>query len=337
MADPKGFLKNPRETPLTRPIQERVRDWNEIYLEQSEAKTRTQGARCMDCGVPFCQSPVGCPVENIIPDWNDLAHRGRWKEALKVLHATNNFTEFTGRLCPAPCESACVLGINDDPVTIRVLESSIIDRGFAEGWVEPILPVVETGRRVAIIGSGPSGLAAAQQLRRAGHGVTIFEKSDRAGGLLRYGIPDFKLEKRILDRRLAQLEAEGVAFRFGIEVGAHLTLHDLRQSFDAVCITIGAERPRDLNVPGRSLEGIVYAMDFLSAQNRRTTKRPVTHDAHLTAHGKDVVIIGGGDTGADCLGTVLRQGCQSVAQIEILPKPPSERDSSTPWPLWPLK
>jgi glutamate synthase (NADPH/NADH) small chain len=336
LADPRGFLKFARFEPVRREVKERVRDWKEFYVPVEEEQLRTQGARCMDCGVPFCQSPSGCPVENLIPDWNDLVHRGRWKEALRSLHSTNNFPEFTGRLCPAPCESACVLGINADPVAIRVIEWKIIDRGFDEGWVEPVLPLRRSGKRVAVVGSGPAGLAAAQQLARAGHGVTVFEKSDRIGGLLRYGIPDFKMEKRVLDRRLAQMRAEGVEFRTGANVGVSLDAEGLRRDFDAVCLAIGAQAPRELPVPGRELKGVHLAMDYLTQANRAQAGLPPAGEP-ISAQGKRVVIIGGGDTGSDCLGTAHRQGCREVHQFELLPRPPNERSPSTPWPLWPMK
>jgi glutamate synthase (NADPH/NADH) small chain len=292
----------------------------------------------MDCGVPFCQGDSGCPVQNMIPDWNDLVHRGRWQDALKMLHSTNNFPEFTGRLCPAPCESACVLGVIDDPVSIRVIEWNIIDRGFDAGLVKPILPEKRTGRRVAVVGSGPAGLAAAQQLCRLGHSVTLFEKEDRIGGLLRYGIPDFKMEKRILDRRLDQMRAEGVEFKTGVHVGKNPTLKALKSEFDAVCLTIGAMKPRELPVAGRDLDGVHLAMDYLTQQNRLNagdSLRP--GERRIAAEGKRVVIIGGGDTGSDCLGTAHRQGAREVHQFEILPQPPPHRDQSTPWPYWPMQ
>jgi len=315
-----------------------VADHREIYEPAPEEQLRAQASRCMDCGVPFCQGDTGCPVENLIPEWNDLVHRGRWKDALKALHATNNFPEFTGRLCPAPCESACVLGIIDDPVSIRVIEWNIIDKGFDEGWVSPILPVVQTGFRVAVVGSGPAGLAAAQQLRRAGHEVTVFEKADRIGGLLRYGIPDFKMEKWVLDRRLDQMLAEGVAFRTNVDVGRNLSVEELRQSFDAICLAGGAMAPRDLPVPGRELSGVHFAMDYLTQQNKINAGDPPPPPAErLTAEGKRVVIIGGGDTGSDCLGTTHRQGAKEVYQFELLPQPPPHRADSTPWPLWPMQ
>jgi len=336
MADPKGFIKYAREGPKRRPVEIRIRDWKEFYEPIPDDQLKAQGARCMDCGVPFCQGHSGCPVVNLIPEWNDLVHRGRWKDALKALHTTNNFPEFTGRLCPAPCESACVLGINSDPVSIRVIEWNIIDKGFDEGWVEPVLAVSQTGKTVAVIGSGPAGLAAAQQLARAGHSVTVYEKADRIGGLLRYGIPDFKMEKWVIDRRLEQMRAEGVTFTTGVHVGMDMTGDELRRRYDAVCLAMGAEQPRELPVPGRDLTGIHPAMDYLTQQNRRNAGHTITEEP-ITAKGKRVVIIGGGDTGSDCLGTAHRQGCAEVHQFELLPEPPPTRAGSTPWPLWPMQ
>ena len=336
MADPRGFLKYKREGPQRRPVELRVRDWKEFYEPFPDEKLKVQGARCMDCGVPFCQGLTGCPVVNLIPEWNDLVHRGRWKDALKALHATNNFPEFTGRLCPAPCESACVLGINSDPVSIRVIEWNIIDKGFEEGWVEPVLPVVSSGKHIAVVGSGPAGLAAAQQLVRSGHGVTVFEKADRIGGLLRYGIPDFKMEKWVVDRRLVQMRKEGVVFEPGVCVGVDIDIKVLRRDFDAVLLAIGAEQPRELPVPGRDLKGIHLAMDYLTQQNKRVAGDIVPGE-EISAKGKRVVIIGGGDTGSDCLGTAHRQGCVEVHQFELLPEPPMTRAESTPWPLWPMQ
>ncbi len=331
-------MKVKRSGPQRRPVELRVKDWKEFYEPIPEDALKAQGSRCMDCGVPFCQGNTGCPVENLIPEWNDLVHRGRWKDALKALHATNNFPEFTGRLCPAPCESACVLGIIDDPVSIRVIEWNIIDKGFDEGWISPVLPVVETGFRVAVVGSGPAGLAAAQQLRRGGHEVTVFEKADRIGGLLRYGIPDFKMEKWVLDRRLDQMIAEGVEFRTNVDVGRDLSVEELRQCFDAICLAGGAMAPRDLPVPGRELAGVHFAMDYLTQQNKINAGDPPPSPAErLTAEGKRVVIIGGGDTGSDCLGTTHRQGAKEVYQFELLPQPPPHRADSTPWPLWPMQ
>jgi len=331
----KGFMEFPRELPERRPVSERVNDWFEIYRAFPEEKQQEQAARCMDCGVPFCHT--GCPVNNLIPDWNDLVYRGRWREAIRRLHATNNFPEFTGRICPAPCEAACVLGINAPPVSIKLIEKNIIEHAFEEGWVQPEPPEFLTGKRVAIVGSGPSGLAAAQQLRRAGHAVTVFEKADRIGGLLRYGIPNFKLEKTVLDRRLEQMQAEGVVFVTGAHVGHNVPIEDLQRDFDAVLLTGGAEQPRDLAVPGRELTGIHYAMEFLPQQNHRNEGDTVPDAGAILATGKRVIIIGGGDTGADCLGTCHRQKAASVDQFEIMPTPPNERSPLTPWPLWPMQ
>ena len=330
-----GFVEYERELPQRRPVTERVNDWFEIYLDFPEEKLQKQGARCMDCGVPFCHN--GCPVNNLIPDWNDLVFRGRWQEALRRLHVTNNFPEFTGRICPAPCEASCVLGINQPPVAIKQIEKDIIERGFREGWIRPEPAKVQTGKKIAIVGSGPTGLAAAQQLCRAGHMVTIYEKADRIGGLLRYGIPEFKLEKHIVDRRLEQMSAEGVKFITNAHVGGNVAVAELQQEFDAILLAGGAEQSRDLTVPGRELKGIHYAMDFLPQQNRRNLGDTVAPETEIVAKGKHVVIIGGGDTGADCLGTVHRQKALSVHQFEIMPKPPEERASQTPWPLWPMQ
>ncbi len=328
-----GFMEHERETPERRPVATRVNDFFEVYQDFPDEKVRVQGARCMDCGVPFCHT--GCPLNNVIPEWNDFAYRNRWKEAIRTLHVTNNFPEFTGRLCPAPCEASCVLGINEPPVSIKAIEKSIIEHAFREGWVVPEPPEVRTGKRVAVVGSGPSGLAAAQQLNRAGHWVAIFEKADRLGGLLRYGIPDFKMEKRILDRRLEQLEQEGVKFQPSSHVGQNVPVKDLRKEFDAILLAGGAEHPRDLKVPGRELKGIHFAMEFLPQQNKIVAGDSVPDQ--ILATGKKVVIIGGGDTGADCLGTVHRQKAASVSQFEIMPMPPNERSPKTPWPLWPLQ
>jgi glutamate synthase (NADPH) small chain len=330
-----GFMEFAREHAPRRPVSERVNDWFEIYLDFPEEKLRKQGARCMDCGVPFCHT--GCPVNNIIPDWNDLVYRGRWKEAVRQLHATNNFPEFTGRICPAPCEAACVLGINEPAVTIKQIEKNIVERGFKEGWIQPEPPKVRTGKKVAVIGSGPAGLAAAQQLNRAGHWVTVYEKADRIGGLLRYGIPEFKLEKHVIDRRLQLMADEGVQFVTGAHVGRQVPVEDLRASFDALLLTGGAEAPRDLPVPGRELNGIHFAMEYLPQQNKRCLGDRLDPAADILATGKRVVIIGGGDTGADCLGTTHRQKPASVHQFEIMPMPPAERSPQTPWPLWPMQ
>jgi len=327
-----GFIEYTRETPSRRPVAERINDYFEIYLDFTERKTRDQGARCMDCGVPFCHT--GCPVNNIIPDWNDLIFRNRWKEAIRVLHSTNNFPEFTGRICPAPCEAACVLGINEPPVSIKWIERSIVDHAWSEGWIVPEPPEKRTGKKVAVIGSGPAGLAAAQQLNRAGHWVTVFEKADRPGGLLRYGIPDFKMEKHHVDRRVQQMEAEGVAFRTNAHVGVDVPIEDIQNDFDAILLAGGAEAGRDLNVPGRELQGVHFAMEFLPQQNKRVAGDEVPHQ--ILATGKHVIIIGGGDTGADCLGTSHRQKAASVTQFEIMPRPPADRSPLTPWPLWPL-
>jgi len=327
-----GFLEYSRETPTRRPVAERIQDWREVHRDFPEQHVQLQAARCMDCGVPFCNS--GCPLNNLIPDWNDLIYKNRWRDAMVALHATNNFPEFTGRICPAPCEAACVLGINEKPVSIKAVECAIVDHAFAEGWIRPEPAARLTGRRVAIVGSGPAGLAAAQQLARAGHAVTVVEKADRIGGLLRYGIPDFKLEKRWVDRRIEQMRQEGVEFITGATVGASISMDDLRRGHDAVLIAMGAEQPRDLPVPGRELGGIHFAMDFLTQQNRRGAGDSEIGPPIL-ATGKRVVILGGGDTGADCLGTSHRQGAASVHQFEILAMPPAERDAATPWPLWP--
>ena len=330
-----GFLEIDREQPVRRDKTTRVEDWLEIYEPFPVVKQQEQGARCMDCGVPFCHT--GCPVNNLIPDWNDLVYSGRWRAAVQRLHATNNFPEFTGRICPAPCEAACVLGINAPPVSIKLIERSIVDRAWDEGWIQPELPDHNTGKHVAVIGSGPSGLAAAQQLRRAGHSVTVYEKADRIGGLLRYGIPNFKMEKRILDRRLEQMSAEGVVFVPNTNVGVDVTVDELKREYDAILLCGGAEQPRNLNVPGRELKGVHFAMEFLPQANRRTQGDTVPDDIAILATGKHVIILGGGDTGADCLGTSHRQKAKSIHQLELMPKPPEQRASSTPWPLWPLQ
>ena len=330
-----GFLEIDREQPARRKVEDRLEDWFEIYEPFPEEKQREQGARCMDCGVPFCHT--GCPVNNLIPDWNDLAYNGRWEAAIRRLHATNNFPEFTGRICPAPCEAACVLGIDQPPVSIKLMERSVVERGWDEGWIHPEPPEQNTGKRVAVVGSGPSGLAAAQQLRRAGHSVTVYEKNDRIGGLMRYGIPNFKLEKHVLDRRIHQMRAEGVTFVTNAHVGVNVPVEALTGHYDGILLCGGSEQPRDLKIPGRELKGVHFAMEFLPQQNRRCEGDALDAAADILATGKRVVIIGGGDTGADCLGTSLRQKPLSVHQFEIMPKPPAQRAASTPWPLWPLQ
>ncbi|HEV8676536.1 MAG TPA: glutamate synthase subunit beta [Methylomirabilota bacterium] len=328
-----GFVEFKREKQPYRPVEERIRDWKQVLRPWAAEPLRRQGARCMDCGIPFCHQ--GCPLGNLIPDWNDLVYRNDWRKAIDRLHATNNFPEFTGTLCPAPCEGSCVLGINDDPVTIKAIELAIIDHAFAAGWVGPEPAAVATGKSVAIVGSGPAGLAAAQQLARAGHWVTVFERADRIGGLLRYGIPEFKMEKCVLERRLRQLEGEGVKLVPNAHVGVTLPVADLQRDFDAILLAGGACAARDLAIPGRELQGIHFAMDYLTLQNRRCEGDPIPEAEFITARDKHVVIIGGGDTGADCLGTVHRQGARSVHQLEILPRPPDQRASDNPWPQWP--
>jgi glutamate synthase (NADPH/NADH) small chain len=332
VADQTGFLKHGRALPQRRPVDVRIRDWKEVYEEFPAEHLHDQAARCMDCGIPFCHN--GCPLGNLIPEWNDLVWKDDWTEASERLHATNNFPEFTGRLCPAPCEAACVLGINDDPVTIKQVEVEIGDRAWADGLVRPQPPMHKTGKRVAVVGSGPAGLAAAQQLTRAGHDVVVLERADRIGGLLRYGIPEFKMEKRVLDRRLDQMRAEGTEFRTGVDVGADVTVAQLREEYDAVLLAGGATLGRDLPVEGRDLDGIHLAMEYLVPSNR--VQEGDLQAAPIDAGGKDVVIIGGGDTGADCLGTAIRQGARSITQLEIMPRPPQERPDTTPWPTWPL-
>jgi glutamate synthase (NADPH/NADH) small chain len=334
----KGFLEIERKERPYDKVASRLKTWKEFIHPLPPAEASRQGARCMDCGIPFCHS--GCPVNNIIPEWNELVRRDRWRDALEVLHSTNNFPEFTGRICPAPCEASCTLNIDDNPVTIKSIECAIVDRGWQEGWIQPLLPAKKTGKRVAVVGSGPAGLACAQQLARAGHAVTLFEKADRIGGLLRYGIPDFKMEKHLIDRRMRQMAQEGVEFRTGVEVGATLSVKSLLEGYDAVALTGGAEAPRNLQVPGRELDGIHFAMDFLVPQNKRVAGDDEARAAPkgtISANGKHVVVIGGGDTGSDCVGTSNRQGAASVTQLEVMPQPPEREDKALTWPDWPLK
>ncbi|HQZ45726.1 MAG TPA: glutamate synthase subunit beta [Usitatibacteraceae bacterium] len=328
-----GFMEIQRKDRGYEPVAERIKVYGEFVRALPDADVSLQGARCMDCGIPFCQT--GCPVNNVIPDWNDLVYRNHWQAALEVLHSTNNFPEFTGRVCPAPCEAACTLNINDDPVAIKSIEQALVDKGWAEGWIVPEVAAAKTGRKVAVVGSGPAGLACSQQLARAGHAVTLFEKNDRIGGLLRYGIPDFKMEKIHIDRRIEQMRAEGVDFRPGVNVGVDMTAADLLAGFDAVVLSGGSEKPRDLPVPGRELAGIHFAMEFLPQQNRVVAGDKV--HGQLLATGKHVVVIGGGDTGSDCIGTSIRQGARSVMNFELLPRPPEEEDKPLTWPYWPLK
>jgi glutamate synthase (NADPH/NADH) small chain len=342
MGKPTGFLEFQRELPSDRPAKERTKDWMEFHHRQPEEKLRTQGSRCMDCGVPFCHTGTliagmasGCPVNNLIPEWNDLVYKNLWQEAIERLHKTNNFPEFTGRVCPAPCEAACVLGINSPPVTIKNIEYSIIERAFGEGWVMPRPPATRTGKKVAVVGSGPAGLSAAGQLNRAGHLVTVFERADRIGGLLMYGIPNMKLEKEIVDRRVRLLEQEGVAFVVNTEVGKNYPAEKLLNEFDAVILCTGATKPRDLPVPGRDLKGIHFAMEFLQANTKSLLDSHHKDGTYISAQDKDVIVIGGGDTGTDCVGTALRHGCKSLTQLEILPKPPLSRAPDNPWPQWP--
>ncbi|MCC8428465.1 glutamate synthase subunit beta [Reyranella aquatilis] len=333
-----GFLEIERKDRSYEKVESRLKNYREFVLPMPPAEVSRQGARCMDCGIPFCHN--GCPVNNIIPEWNELVRRDRWKDALEVLHSTNNFPEFTGRICPAPCEASCTLNIDDNPVTIKSIECAIVDRGWEEGWIQPAVPAHKTGKRVAVVGSGPAGLSCAQQLARAGHSVTLFEKADRIGGLLRYGIPDFKMEKHLIDRRMRQMEAEGVEFRTGVEVGATLSIKSLLEGYDAVALTGGAELPRDLEVPGRELDGIHFAMDFLTQQNKRNAGDDESRAAPrgtLSAKGKHVIVIGGGDTGSDCVGTSNRHGAASVTQLEVMPQPPVRENKALTWPDWPLK
>jgi glutamate synthase (NADPH/NADH) small chain len=335
MGKPTGFLEIQRHDRPYLKVKERVRSWREFVQPLPDAEVSKQGARCMDCGVPFCHN--GCPVNNMIPDWNNLVYLSDWRTALEVLHSTNNFPEFTGRICPAPCEEACTLNINDNPVTIKTIECAIVDKGWAEGWIVPQPPTARTGRRVAVVGSGPTGMAAAQQLARAGHAVVLFEKEDRIGGLLRYGIPDFKMEKHHIDRRMAQMAAEGVEFRPNTHIGVDIKADALLADYDAVVLAGGAEQPRDLEVPGRELKGIHFAMDFLTPSNKKVAGDPVERLNWIDAKNKHVVVIGGGDTGSDCIGTSNRMGAKSVTQLEILPQPPDQEDKPLTWPYWPLK
>jgi len=333
LGEPTGFKDRPRQPPPRRSTQERVRNYEEFYLEWREEDARAQGARCMDCGIPFCHK--GCPLGNLIPDWNDLVYKGQWQRALAALHATNNFPEFTGRICPAPCEASCTLSINQDPVTIEYIEKAIADRGWKEGWIKPQPPKTRTGKKVAVIGSGPSGLAAAQQLNRAGHTVTVFERDSYIGGLLRLGIPDFKLEKRLVEQRVQQMRDEGVEFRTGVYVGRNYSVEELRAAFDAILLCIGSTIPRNLDVPGRDLQGVYFAMQYLTQQNKVLAGEQFSPEERITAEGKRVVILGGGDTGADCLATAHRQGAEIVRQLDIIPEPPPARRPNNPWPQWP--
>jgi len=335
MGKPTGFMEITRQDRNYTPADERISHFDEFVVPLADDDLSRQGARCMDCGIPFCHQ--GCPVNNIIPDWNDMAYRGDWRQALDTLHSTNNFPEFTGRICPAPCEAACTLNITDEPVTIKTIECAIVDRGWAEGWIQPEVSAHSTGKRVAVVGSGPAGMACAQQLARAGHRVMVFEKNIKIGGLLRYGIPDFKMAKSLIDRRMAQMQAEGVVFRSNSHVGDNVNPMSLLINFDAVALTGGAELPRDLPVPGRELDGVHFAMRFLTQQNRRLSGEHIADNLEILAKGKHVVVIGGGDTGSDCVGTSIRQGAASVTQMEIMPKPPENEDKGVTWPDWPMK
>jgi len=335
MGKPTGFMEYTRQDRDYKPVEERTKHFEEFVIPLSDQELKKQGARCMDCGIPFCHQ--GCPVNNIIPDWNDLVWKGEWQRAINVLHSTNNFPEFTGRICPAPCQEACTLNLTDEPVSIKTIECAIVDKAWDNGWIKPLTAEHKTGKKVAIVGSGPAGMACAQQLARAGHDVSLFEKNDRIGGLLRYGIPDFKMEKRLIDRRVEQMQAEGVTFRPGTHVGSDITTEQLMNEFDAVALTGGSEQPRDLSVTGRELEGVHFAMQFLPQQNRREAGDTVAADLSITAKDKHVIVIGGGDTGSDCIGTSIRQACKSVTQLEILPKPPDREDKGLTWPDWPNK
>ena len=335
MGNPTGFKDHARKTVPYRPPLERIVDFDEIFTAPDEQQLRTQGARCMDCGVPFCQSNHGCPIDNLIPEWNDLVYQGRWREAIDRLHKTNNFPEFTGRVCPAPCEGACVLGITDPPVTIKNIENAIVDRAFAEGWIAPQPPTKRTGKKVAVIGSGPAGLAAAAQLNKVGHKVTVYERADRIGGLLMYGIPNMKLDKRVVERRVDLLRAEGVEFVTGADVGRNVDPKKLLAENDALLLSTGATKPRDLVIPGRGLKGVYFAMEFLTANTKSLLDSQLADGRYVSAKGKDVIVIGGGDTGTDCIGTSVRHECASLVNFELLPQPPDERAPDNPWPTWP--
>ncbi len=335
MGKPTGFMEYPRQDRVYAPVADRINNYQEFMIPLSEDALNMQGARCMDCGIPFCHN--ACPVDNIIPDWNDLVYKGDWRRALEILHSTNNFPEFTGRICPSPCQEACTLNLEDEPVTIKTIEYSIIERGWEEGWIKPEIPVHKTGKKVAVVGSGPAGMACSQQLARAGHSVVLFEKNNRIGGLMRYGIPDFKLDKKVIDRRMSQMTTEGVEFRPNMHIGVDLQADKLLDEFDAVALCGGSEQPRDLPIPGRELEDVEFAMDFLRTNSRRVQGDDIPEDKFISAEGKNVVVIGGGDTGSDCIGTSIRHGALSVTQLEILPKPPEKENKELTWPNWPNK
>ncbi len=335
MGKPTGFMEYPRQDRVYAPVSDRINNYQEFMIPLSEDALNMQGARCMDCGIPFCHN--ACPVDNIIPDWNDLVYKGDWKRALEILHSTNNFPEFTGRICPAPCQEACTLNLDDEPVTIKTIEYSIIERGWGEGWIKPEIPAHKTRKKVAVVGSGPSGMACSQQLARAGHSVVLFEKNNRIGGLMRYGIPDFKLDKKVIDRRMSQMTTEGVEFRPNTHIGVDLHTDKLLEEFDAVALCGGSEQPRDLSIPGRELDGVHFAMDFLRTNSRRVQGDDIPESKFISAEGKSVVVIGGGDTGSDCIGTSTRHGALSVTQLEILPKPPERENKELTWPNWPNK
>ena len=335
MGKPTGFIEIARRERSYTPEKERLKHYDEFTVPLSDPEVRQQGARCMDCGIPYCHD--GCPINNIIPEWNDLVYQGEWRESLRILHSTNNFPEFTGRICPAPCEAACTLNITDQPVTIKTIEVSIVEKGWQEGWIVPRIAKRRTGKNIAVVGSGPAGMACSQQLARAGHSVVLYEKNARIGGLMRYGIPDFKMEKHFIDRRMAQMRAEGVEFRSNSHIGITIPIEEIQEKFDAVVLTGGAEHPRDMPVPGRELPGVHFAMEFLTQQNRRLNSEPLGEGPEIMATGKDVVVIGGGDTGSDCVGTSNRHGAASVTQLEIMPKPPEREDKALTWPDWPLK